>query len=126
MPVGHKFLILGAANAAVAVILGAFAAHGLRGKLGERMLEVFHTGVEYHFYHALGLILVGVVVLTLGPLPWLRAAGWVMLAGILIFAGTLYGLALGGPGWLGAITPLGGTAFILSWILFALAVWRAP
>ncbi|MFP4616349.1 MAG: DUF423 domain-containing protein [Thiohalorhabdus sp.] len=126
MPAGRLFLLLGALNGALAVMLGAFAAHGLRDRLGDRLLEVFHTAVEYHFYHALGLALIGLVVLSLGPTPWLRAAGWVMLAGIVIFAGTLYGLALGGPGWLGAITPVGGTAFIVAWLLLAVGAWRAP
>ena len=119
--VNRLFVVLGALNGALAVMLGAFGAHGLENQLSERMLAVFRTGVDYHFYHALGLLAVGLAAGPLGPLRRLHAAGWLMLAGIVIFAGTLYTLALGGPGWLGAITPIGGTAFILAWLLLAAA-----
>ena len=122
--VNRLFVVLGALNGALAVMLGAFGAHGLEGQLSERMLTVFRTGVDYHFYHALGLLAVGLAGGMLGPSRRLAAAGWVMLAGIVIFAGTLYALALGGPRWLGAITPLGGTAFILAWLLLAAAALR--
>jgi uncharacterized membrane protein YgdD (TMEM256/DUF423 family) len=118
------FVLLGAVNGALAVGLGAFAAHGLEARLEPRLLEVFRTGVNYHFFHALGLLGVGLAAGPLGDSRLLRAAGWLMLAGIVIFAGTLYALALGGPGWLGAITPLGGTAFIVAWLLLAVAAGR--
>ena len=124
MPAARLFLGLGAVAAALAVMLGAFAAHGLKTRLDPHMLEVFETGVRYHMYHALGLILVGLSAFYLGGGALVRIAGWVMLAGIVIFSGTLYGLALGGPRWLGAITPIGGTGFIVAWILLAVAAWR--
>ena len=117
------FLILGAVNAMLAVMLGAFGAHGLRGRLSEAMLAVYHTGVQYHFYHALGLILLGLLALHLPASGLLKAAGWLMFAGILLFSGSLYVLALTQLRWLGIITPFGGVAFIIAWLLTALAVY---
>ena len=87
---------------------------------------MYKTGVEYHFYHALGMILVGLVALHLPESAYLRGAGWAMLAGIVLFSGSLYLLSLTGFVWLGAITPLGGAAFIAAWCLFAAAVIKAP
>ncbi|HKJ70317.1 MAG TPA: DUF423 domain-containing protein [Gammaproteobacteria bacterium] len=124
MSTARFFLGLGALLAALGVILGAFGAHGLKDRLTPDMLEVFETGVRYHLVHALGLVAVGLAAFQLGGSAWLRGAGWVMLAGLVIFPGTLYALALGGPRWLGAITPLGGTAFIVAWVLLAAAAWR--
>lgn len=119
------FLILGALAAALAVGAGAFGAHGLRRSLSAEMLEVFQTAVQYHMAHALGLVLVGLAVLHFPASGPLRLAGWLMLAGIVLFSGSLYLLVLTGQRWLGAVTPFGGTAFILAWVLVAVAVWRA-
>lgn len=119
------FLILGGLLAALAVVTGAFAAHGLRDRIDERLLEVFLTGAQYHFYHALGLCLVGLAAGQLGASRLLGASGWLMVAGIVLFSGSLYLLALTGVRWLGAITPLGGAAFIAAWLCLALAAWRA-
>lgn len=124
MTVARLFLGLGAVLAALGVILGAFGAHALKERLSADMLAVFETGVRYHLAHALGLAAVGLAAFHLEAAAWLRAAGWVMVAGLVIFPGTLYALALGGPRWLGAITPLGGTAFIVAWALLAVAAFR--
>ncbi len=110
------FLLSGALNALLAIMLGAFGAHALREQLQERMLEVFHTASQYHFYHALGLMIIGMLVLQLQPSPWFKWSGWLMLAGILLFSGSLYLLAVSRIGWLGIVTPFGGTAFILAWL----------
>jgi uncharacterized membrane protein YgdD (TMEM256/DUF423 family) len=119
------FLVLGALAAALAVVLGAFGAHALRARLAPDLLAIYHTAVQYHFWHALGLLAIGIVAIHLPNSVALKWAGWVMLAGIVAFSGSLYVLALTGVRWLGAITPFGGAAFIVSWILLAVAVVRA-
>jgi uncharacterized membrane protein YgdD (TMEM256/DUF423 family) len=109
-----------------AVILGAFGAHALKTQIAPELLAVYHTGVEYHFYHALGLLAVGLAAQRLPDSASLRASGWLMLAGIVMFTGSLYLLALTGVRALGAVTPFGGVAFMLAWVLFAVAVLKAP
>lgn len=127
MPVNAKvFLALGALFALVGVVIGAFGAHGLKARLSPEMLAIYHTGVSYHFYHALGLLLVGFAFFHFEDSAALRTAGWLMVTGIGLFSGSLYALALSGEKWFGAIAPLGGTAFILAWGAFAWAVLRAP
>lgn len=116
------FMVIGSLNASVAVIMGAFGAHALREKLTTDMMSVYQTAVQYHFFHALGLFVVAFVI---GQYPHVRVSrwsGWLMLIGIILFSGSLYGLSLSGARWLGAITPVGGTAFIISWTLLAIAV----
>jgi uncharacterized membrane protein YgdD (TMEM256/DUF423 family) len=120
------FLFLGCIAALLAVALGAFGAHGLKARIAPELMPVYKTGVEYHFYHALGMILVGLAAFHLPESACLTAAGWAMLAGIVLFSGSLYLLALTGLGWLGAVTPLGGAAFICAWALFAAAAVRTP
>jgi len=117
------FFTLGAVAAGLAVAAGAFAAHGLRERLGPEMLAVFETGARYQMYHALGLLAVGWAI---GRWPASRAAlaGWLFVAGILVFSGSLYLLALTGPRWLGAVTPLGGLAFLAGWAVLAWAAWQ--
>jgi len=85
------------------------------------MLAVWHTAVQYHFWHALGLLAVGLSGFYFQEI-WLKAAGWLFVVGVVLFSGSLYALALGAPRWLGAVTPLGGLAFILGWLAFAGAV----
>jgi len=119
------FLVLGCIAALLAVALGAFGAHALKARIAPELMTVYKTGVEYHFYHALGLILVGLAAFHLPESAYLRGAGWAMLAGIALFSGSLYLLALTGLGWLGAITPVGGAAFITAWALFTLAAIKA-
>jgi len=126
MPGSAKlFLALGALFAAAAVTLGALGAHGLRARLSAEALAIFQTGVQYHFWHALGLLAVGIVCIHFPENGWLRAAGFLLAIGVMLFSGSLYVLALGGAKWLGALAPIGGGALILAWIAFAIAVLRA-
>jgi len=121
----HKrFLIAAALAAFCAVALGAFAAHGLRGRVDEHLMEVFQTGVRYHFFHALGLGLIALLAKHHPDSNRLRWAGWLMLAGIVVFSGSLYLLALSGLRWLGMVTPFGGLAFMVGWLLLAWFAWR--
>jgi len=117
------FLSLGASSAALGVALGALGAHALRGRLEPRMLDAFEVAVRYQMYHALALLAVAWVAgRSAGNLA--PAAGWLFVAGTVLFSGSLYGLSLGGPRWLGPITPLGGAAFIAGWLCLAVAAWR--
>ena len=109
----------GALNAALAVAAGAFAAHGLRERLEVRALEIFETAARYHMYHALAMILAGVI-----AARGASTAGWIFLAGIVIFSGSLYALALTDVKLLGAVTPLGGLAFLVGWLWLAWSAWR--
>jgi len=118
------FLMIGGIAMAAAVALGAFGAHGLKKMLSEEMLTIFETGVSYHFYHALGVLFIGFTARFMPDSSMLSWAGWLMVAGILIFSGSLYLLSTSGIRWLGAITPIGGLCFITSWILFVIAVWK--
>ncbi len=120
------FLALGAAAMLAAVVLGAFGAHALKERIRPELLVTYHTAVEYHVYHALGLLAVGIAALHLPDSAWLRASGWTMAAGIVLFSGSLYLLAVTGVRALGAVTPFGGASFIVAWGLFAVAVLRAP
>jgi uncharacterized membrane protein YgdD (TMEM256/DUF423 family) len=117
--VRNPLLAAGAINAALAVAAGAFAAHGLRGRLDARALEVFETGARYHMYHALAMILAALIA-TSGA----RTAGWVFQGGIVLFSGSLYALALTDVKVLGAITPLGGLAFLVGWGWLAVSALR--
>jgi len=108
------FLLFGASYGLLGVAFGAFGAHALRARLAPDLLAVFHTGVEYQFYHAFALLAVGVLLL-LKPAPALPVAGWCFALGVLLFSGSLYALALTGTRWLGAITPLGGLLFLAGW-----------
>lgn len=118
----HPFLFIGALLGGVAVALGAFGAHGLKSRLAPEKLVTFETGVRYQVYHSLALLAVGLTQLALPAAGSLALAGWLFLAGIVLFSGSLYWLALGGPRWLGPVTPLGGLALIGGWIVLALAV----
>ncbi|MCJ8007864.1 DUF423 domain-containing protein [Lederbergia wuyishanensis] len=111
------FIIIGAINAFLAVGLGAFGAHGLEGKLEPKYLEVWKTGVTYQMFHALGLIAVGIIGRNIPVSSLLSWSGWTMLIGIILFSGSLYILSTSGIKVLGAITPFGGIAFLISWVL---------
>lgn len=115
-------LFTGGINAMLAVIIGAFGAHALKDRLTDEMLAVYQTGVQYHFYHSLGLIIIGIMASQLPATALIKWSAWMMLAGIIFFSGSLYLLALTNLRWLGMVTPLGGTAFIIAWLLLALAV----
>jgi len=121
--VDRVFFLLGAVSAGLAVALGAFAAHGLRGRLEADMLNVFETGARYQMYHALALLAVGWAS-SRWPGNGTSGAGWCFVAGTILFSGSLYALSLTGQRWLGAITPLGGLAFIAGWLLLVGQLWR--
>ncbi|HBA40560.1 MAG TPA: DUF423 domain-containing protein [Deltaproteobacteria bacterium] len=117
------FFIAGSVSAFLGVALGAFAAHGLKTKLPTEMFNIFEVGVRYHMYHALALLAVGWAA-TRWPGGSIVAAGWLFLAGTIIFSGSLYLLSLTGLRWLGAITPIGGLAFLLGWLLLAWGIYQ--
>ncbi len=117
------FFLLGALSAGLGVGLGAFAAHGLRGRLSADMLNVFETGVRYQMYHALALCAVAWASAR-WPGSGASAAGWCFVAGTIVFSGSLYALSVSGQRWLGAVTPFGGLAFIAGWLLLVIHVWR--
>lgn len=116
-----NWFAVGAVLAGVGVALGAFGAHGLKTRVSPELLVVFETGVRYQMYHALGLLAVGWA-MSRNPLPSIRVAGILFVTGIVLFSGSLYLMTLTGAGWLGAITPLGGLAFILGWLFLAWGV----
>ncbi|HEU4763750.1 MAG TPA: DUF423 domain-containing protein [Gemmatimonadales bacterium] len=118
------FATLGALLAGLAVAAGAFGAHALRARLAPDLLEVFETGARYQMYHALALFAVAWAVGRWGP-GAATAAGWLFVAGTVLFSGSLYALALTGVRWLGAITPLGGLCYLAGWASLAAAAWRA-
>jgi len=109
------FLIVAAILGGTGVMLGAFAAHGLKSKLSENLLSAFETGVTYQFYHALALFALALW-LKQSHLVWFVASGYLWLAGVILFSGSLYALALTGIKWFGPITPLGGLLFIAGWL----------
>jgi uncharacterized membrane protein YgdD (TMEM256/DUF423 family) len=117
------FFAAGSLMALLAVALGAFAAHGLKSRLSPDMVAIFEVGVRYHMYHALALLAVAWAS-SHWPNGSTRAAGWAFIAGIVIFSGSLYILSITGIRWLGAITPIGGVAFLIGWFLLIWAVWR--
>lgn len=119
------FFALASLFGGLAVALGAFGAHAMRGRIAENLLANFETGVRYHFYHALALVAV-VVAIQRWPSSSLPViAGWLFVVGILIFSGSLYIMAFTGLRWLGAITPIGGVALIAGWICLLLVAWRS-
>jgi len=120
----RQLTILAALNMIAAVGAGAFGAHGLKRMLTPDLLAIWQTGVLYHLVHALGLFVVALLGARFGS-TLLSTAGAVMFAGIVLFSGSLYLLALTGTRWLGAVTPLGGVAFLAAWALVAWAAWRA-
>jgi uncharacterized membrane protein YgdD (TMEM256/DUF423 family) len=117
------FAVLATLSGCLAVALGAFGAHALKARLDPDLLAIFETGVRYQFYHVIGL-LAAAWAIHLGGQTAARAAGWLFVAGTIVFSGTLYVLALSGARWLGAITPIGGVAFIAGWLSLAWAFWQ--
>jgi len=120
----RTFWILGCVFGFMAVGAGAFGAHALRARLTPDLLAVWETAARYQMYHALALLVVAMAASRWPAGGW-SAPGWLFTAGIVIFSGTLYVLALSGVRWLGAITPLGGVALLAGWVLLALAGARA-
>lgn len=124
-PMAKLWLTLGSVGMLLAVAMGAFGAHALKKTLTPDLMAIYETAVHYHVYHALGLIAIGLLALHLPATALLRWAGVLMAAGLVLFSGSLYALSLSGIRWLGAITPIGGTAFLAAWLLLAAAVMRA-
>ena len=122
LPAAKLFVSLGALAAALGVALGAFGAHALKARLSADMLAVWQTAVQYHLWHALGLVAVGLLAQHLPASVPVRVAGWLMVAGIVLFSGSLYVLAATGTRWLGAVTPLGGACLIVAWLVVAFAL----
>ncbi len=118
------FFVVGALLGALGVAAGAFGAHALRQRLAPEMVAVFETGVRYQLVHALALLVVAWAAAHWSG-PWTFAAGWLFTAGVVLFSGSLYALALTGVRVLGAITPFGGLAFIAGWLCLAWAAWKA-
>src|SRR5690606_18677884 len=121
------FLIAGAINALLSVAFGAFGAHLLEGRVADKYLDTWQTAVQYQMFHAVGLMVVGILMSSslIGTLSSLSWAGYLMLAGIIIFSGSLYVLSLTGISILGAITPIGGVAFIVGWVMLIIAAMKA-
>jgi len=124
-PMAKLWLTVGSVGMLLAVAMGAFGAHALKKTLTPDLMAIYETAVHYHVYHALGLIAIGLLALHLPATALLRWAGVLMAAGLVLFSGSLYALSLSGIRWLGAITPIGGTAFLAAWSLLAAAVMRA-
>ena len=120
----RKFLALGAVFAMLAIVLGALGAHALKQRPGADPAGIWHTAVEYQFYHALGLVLVGTLAIRWKDSKLIKISGWLMAGGILFFCGSLYALVWSGHEAFGFITPIGGIAFIFAWLLLAIAAWR--
>lgn len=120
----RNFFIIASLFGGLSVALGAFGAHALRGRIEESLLANYQTGVSYMFYHTLALLAVAWA-LSRWPASSLSVwAGWLFVVGIVVFSGSLFVMAFTGLRWLGAITPIGGVAFITGWLLLALAAWR--
>jgi uncharacterized membrane protein YgdD (TMEM256/DUF423 family) len=121
-----RLLIFASLNGAFAVILGAFGAHGLKGKITTSLLAAFQTGTDYHMMHVLALMGLALLMLRLKAVSrWLTATAYLWMLGMLIFSGSLYGLALGGPSWLGPVTPVGGSLLILGWLSLTIGVAKS-
>ena len=122
-----KILLLCAAiSGLLSVVIGAFGAHGLKGKITPELLAAYQTGVHYQMFHTLALLLLALLILRLNTSSlFLNMTGLLWLIGIILFSGSLYYLALGGPSWLGPITPLGGLLLILGWLSFTIGIAKS-
>lgn len=121
----NRWLATGAVLAGLGVAAGAFGTHALSGRLSSDLLDVFETATRYHLLHAVALLVVGLAAARdAGHRMW-NAAGWLFTAGILVFSGSLYALALTGARWLGAVTPIGGACFLAGWAVVAVAATRS-
>ncbi len=117
------FVILGSINMLIAVALGAFGAHIVRDLISGHYYTIYQTGVDYHMFHSLGILLVGIIALKI-PGKQINWSGWLLFIGIVIFSGSLYVLSLTGISIIGAITPIGGVSFLIGWLLLALAAYK--
>ncbi len=121
----RTWIFIASLTALIGVILGAFGAHALKGRLEPSMLASYEVGVRYQLYHALGMLAVAWV-MSMAPSRLAQAAALCMLVGVLLFSGSIYGLALGGWKWLGPVTPIGGLTLMIGWLLMAIAGLRLP
>jgi uncharacterized membrane protein YgdD (TMEM256/DUF423 family) len=119
-----RCITVAAVALALAVLLGAFGAHALRDRLSPESLAVYRTAADYHFWHGLGLLGVGALMIAWPQNAWLAWVAGFLIVGLLLFCGGLYLLALGGPPWLGALAPVGGSAFVAGWALLAVCAWQ--
>ncbi|EZH66167.1 membrane protein [Bacillaceae bacterium JMAK1] len=120
----NQWIATGAILAMLAVAIGAFGAHGLEGSITDNMLENYHTGVQYHMFHALGILVVGIIIGITGSSKLLQVSATLLFIGILIFSGSLYIMALTNMTWLGAVTPIGGVSFIIGWLCLTFATLK--
>ncbi|MCB1678574.1 MAG: DUF423 domain-containing protein [Halioglobus sp.] len=118
------FITLASFSGMLAVVFGAFGAHALKNRLDDDALGVYATAVQYHFYHSLALLAVGVIAMGQPQTVLLKSSGWLFFIGILVFSGSLYLLSFTGMRWLGAVTPLGGLAFVGGWACLAATAWK--
>ncbi len=118
------FVLIGALLGGLSVAAGAFGAHALAAQLTEKALSTFETGARYQMYHALGLVAVGLTIYATGGNGLLTAAGYLFIIGTIVFSGSLYSLSVSGVKILGAIAPIGGTAFLAGWVCLAIAGWN--
>jgi uncharacterized membrane protein YgdD (TMEM256/DUF423 family) len=118
-----RILAIAGVLLALATVFGAFGAHALKAHLSPDRLQVYETAVRYHFFHALGLLGVGLALRTIDSSP-LRWSAMLIVIGIVLFSGSLYALTFGAPRLMGIVTPVGGLALIAGWICFAAGVWR--
>jgi uncharacterized membrane protein YgdD (TMEM256/DUF423 family) len=121
---GNTVIGLAAISGFIAVALGAFGAHALKTRLPADMLAIYHTAVQYQFWHTAALLAVGLLILHFPQQVLLKYSGWAFVIGMVIFSGSLYVLALTGTRWLGAITPIGGVALLAGWLLLAVAMFQ--
>ncbi|MEC0126842.1 DUF423 domain-containing protein [Paenibacillus pabuli] len=120
----RKWMMVGAVLTMLSVAIGAFGAHMLKDQIGADAIAVYETGVQYHMIHAIALLIIGLTAGQLGPSAKLKWAARLLFVGIIIFSGSLYVLSISGNKMLGAITPIGGVAFIVGWLLLAIDVWQ--
>ncbi|KGP80796.1 DUF423 domain-containing protein [Paenibacillus sp. UMB7766-LJ446] len=120
----RKWMMMGAVLTMLSVAIGAFGAHMLKESIGADAIAVYETGVQYHMIHAIGLLIIGLTAGQLGPSTKLKWAARLLFIGIIVFSGSLYVLSISGIKILGAITPIGGVAFIVGWLLLAMDVWQ--
>jgi uncharacterized membrane protein YgdD (TMEM256/DUF423 family) len=118
-----RILAIAGVLLALATVFGAFGAHALKAHLSPDRLQIYETAVRYHFFHALGLLAIGLALRTIDSSP-LRWAAMLIVIGIVLFSGSLYALTFGAPRPMGIVTPVGGLALIAGWICFAAGVWR--
>ncbi|WP_409252302.1 DUF423 domain-containing protein [Bacillus sp. SCS-153A] len=118
------FIIIGAINAFLSVAMGAFGAHALEGKISQKYIDIWNTGVLYQMFHSIGILIIGVLAGNIAASSMLNWSGWLMLIGIVLFSGSLYILSLTGIKVLGAITPLGGLSFLIAWVLLIITALK--